>query len=146
MLWDVPTPKARAPNAPLVHVWLSPQITVWPGSTMPCSGAVTWTIPCVPLVRSRSRMPTGAPTSARASHMVPPNGLVAMVRSGSVDTRWSGVANTRSGSAHRQAPALQLGHRRRPGQVVEEVAVDMQQRPPFFVQFLDHVAVPQLVE
>ena len=42
---DEPTPKASAPTPPLVQVWLSPQISVSPGSTMPCSGAMTWTMP-----------------------------------------------------------------------------------------------------
>ena len=38
-------PKARAPNAPWVEVWLSPQTIVMPGWVMPCSGPMTWTIP-----------------------------------------------------------------------------------------------------
>ena len=41
----VPMPKARAPNAPWVEVWLSPQTIVMPGSVRPCSGPITWTIP-----------------------------------------------------------------------------------------------------
>ncbi len=44
---DVPMPKASAPKAPWVEVWLSPQTTVRPGRTKPCSGPTTWTIPCV---------------------------------------------------------------------------------------------------
>ena len=42
----VPMPKARAPNAPWVAVWLSPQTIVIPGSVRPCSGPITWTMPC----------------------------------------------------------------------------------------------------
>ncbi len=41
----VPMPKARAPNAPWVEVWLSPQTIVMPGWVSPCSGPITWTIP-----------------------------------------------------------------------------------------------------
>ena len=41
----VPMPKARAPNAPWVAVWLSPQTIVMPGSVRPCSGPMTWTMP-----------------------------------------------------------------------------------------------------
>ena len=37
----VPMPKATAPKAPWVEVWLSPQTTVMPGCTSPCSGATT---------------------------------------------------------------------------------------------------------
>ena len=39
-------PKASAPNAPWVLVWLSPQTMVMPGWVMPISGPTTWTMPC----------------------------------------------------------------------------------------------------
>ncbi len=42
---DVPMPKASAPNAPWVEVWLSPQTTVMPGWVKPCSGPMMWTMP-----------------------------------------------------------------------------------------------------
>jgi hypothetical protein len=42
----VPMPKARAPNAPWVLVWLSPQTIVMPGRVRPSSGEITCTIPC----------------------------------------------------------------------------------------------------
>ena len=41
----VPMPKASAPNAPWVEVWLSPHTIVMPGSVRPCSGPITWTMP-----------------------------------------------------------------------------------------------------
>jgi hypothetical protein len=41
----VPMPKARAPKAPWVEVWLSPQTMVIPGWVRPCSGPMMWTIP-----------------------------------------------------------------------------------------------------
>ncbi len=41
----VPIPKARAPKAPWVEVWLSPQTIVIPGSVRPCSGPITCTMP-----------------------------------------------------------------------------------------------------
>ena len=37
----VPMPKASAPNAPCVEVWLSPQTTVMPGWVSPSSGPIT---------------------------------------------------------------------------------------------------------
>ena len=37
----VPIPKDRAPNAPCVEVWLSPQTIVIPGWVKPLSGATT---------------------------------------------------------------------------------------------------------
>ena len=42
----VPMPKASAPNAPWVAVWLSPQTIVMPGSVRPCSGPMMCTMPC----------------------------------------------------------------------------------------------------
>ena len=41
----VPMPKARAPNAPWVEVWLSPQTIVMPGWVRPCSGPMMCTMP-----------------------------------------------------------------------------------------------------
>ena len=41
----VPMPKASAPKAPWVAVWLSPQTIVIPGWVTPSSGPMTWTIP-----------------------------------------------------------------------------------------------------
>ncbi len=41
----VPMPKASAPKAPCVAVWLSPQTTVMPGCVRPSSGPMTCTMP-----------------------------------------------------------------------------------------------------
>ena len=41
----VPMPKASAPKAPCVAVWLSPQTIVIPGWVTPSSGPMTWTMP-----------------------------------------------------------------------------------------------------
>ena len=40
---EVPMPKAKAPKAPWVAVWESPQTTVIPGRVAPCSGPITCT-------------------------------------------------------------------------------------------------------
>ncbi len=42
----VPMPKASAPIAPCVDVWLSPQTIVVAGRLMPSSGPMMCTIPC----------------------------------------------------------------------------------------------------
>ncbi len=55
--WLVPIPKAMAPKAPWVEVWLSPQAMVMPGWVMPCSGPITWTMPWRPLATSKRRIP-----------------------------------------------------------------------------------------
>ena len=41
----LPMPKASAPKAPCVLVWLSPQTMVMPGWVAPSSGAITCTMP-----------------------------------------------------------------------------------------------------
>ena len=41
----VPMPKASAPKAPWVAVWLSPHTIVMPGCVTPSSGPMTWTMP-----------------------------------------------------------------------------------------------------
>jgi hypothetical protein len=53
-------PKASAPKAPCVLVWLSPQTMVMPGCVAPSSGLMTCTMP-----RRASRMPNSStPNSA----------------------------------------------------------------------------------
>ncbi len=48
----VPMPKAKAPTAPWVAVWLSPQTIVIPGWVSPNSGPITCTIPWLASSRS----------------------------------------------------------------------------------------------
>ena len=50
----VPMPKAMAPTAPWVEVWLSPHAIVMPGWLRPSSGPITWTMPCLPVDMSKS--------------------------------------------------------------------------------------------
>ena len=50
---EVPMPKAMAPKAPWVEVWLSPQAITMPGWVRPCSGATTWMMPCRPFIGSK---------------------------------------------------------------------------------------------
>ena len=48
MTWatsEEPMPKAMAPTAPCVEVWLSPQTITRPGCVKPCSGPTTWMMP-----------------------------------------------------------------------------------------------------
>ena len=59
-------PKASAPKAPWVVVWLSPQTMVMPGWVKPSSGPITWTMPCVGVSRSWRRMPKLAQLSRSA--------------------------------------------------------------------------------
>ena len=63
-----PMPKASAPNAPWVEVWLSPQTTSVPGRVRPSSGPTTWTIPRRGSPRPRKRTP--AAPAFRASRSI----------------------------------------------------------------------------
>ena len=58
--WVVPMPMAMDPKAPWVAVWESPQTIVMPGWVMPSSGPTMWTIPWLPVGRSKKRMPFSA--------------------------------------------------------------------------------------
>ena len=66
----VPMPKASAPNAPCVEVWLSPQTTVIPGFVRPSSGPMTWTIPWLREPSSCSSMPCSRQLRASVSTCV----------------------------------------------------------------------------
>ena len=60
-------PNAKAPKAPCVAVWLSPQTMVMPGWVKPISGPMTWTIPCCGSWMSYSRMPNSRQLFRRVS-------------------------------------------------------------------------------
>ena len=53
-------PKASAPKAPWVAVWLSPQTTVMPGWVAPISGPNTWITPWASSPRLCSSKPNSA--------------------------------------------------------------------------------------
>ncbi len=54
---DVPIPKARAPKAPWVEVWLSAHTSTSPGNVKPCSGPTMCTIPWRTSSRPMWKMP-----------------------------------------------------------------------------------------
>ena len=93
----VPMPKASAPNAPCVAVWLSPQTTVMPGCVSPSSGPITCTMPWRSLCTPRQRMPNSAQlVSSWASCRAAISSTMGSDRS-VVGMLWSAVAMVRSG-------------------------------------------------
>ena len=56
----VPMPKAKAPKAPCVLVWLSPQTMVMPGWVTPISGPTTCTMPWMGPLMSHRVMPNSS--------------------------------------------------------------------------------------
>ncbi len=90
-------PKARAPKAPWVEVWLSPQTIVVPGRVKPCSGPITCTMPW-----RTSRMPNSStPNSSQLRVSVSTWSREISSTIGSerslVGTLWSGTARVASG-------------------------------------------------
>jgi len=94
-------PKARAPKAPWVAVWLSPQTTVIPGWVAPISGPNTWTTPCCGSPSPWSSIPNSfaffSIWATCASFCASKNGQRPSGRRGSVGVEWSVVARVRSG-------------------------------------------------
>ncbi len=64
---EEPIPKARAPSAPWVAVWESPQTSVMPGWVIPCSGPMTCTMPRRASSTPKWVMPWRGALSARRS-------------------------------------------------------------------------------
>ncbi len=93
----VPMPKASAPNAPWVEVWLSPQTMVRPGWVSPSCGPMTCTMPWSRSPMGASRMPNSAALRRSASTCARLTGSAIGARTSSVGTLWSSVAMVRSG-------------------------------------------------
>ena len=140
----VPIPKARAPKAPWVEVWLSPHTMVMPGWVRPSSGPMMCTIPWWASPIGNSRMPNSAQLAARTSIWRAEMGSSIGPSRAVVGTLWSMVATVRSGrrtAAPGQAQAVEgLGR----GDLVDQVQVDVEQ-VGLAVGLADHVALPDLV-
>ena len=93
----VPMPKASAPKAPCVEVWLSPQTIVMPGWVRPSCGPMTCTMPWSRSPIGARRMPNSAAFLRSASICARLTGSAIGARMSSVGTLWSSVAIVRSG-------------------------------------------------
>ena len=113
----VPMPWARQASAPLVEVWESPHTTVMPGSTAPCSGAITCTMPWRTSPMPYSVMPNSRVLSCRVVTWMREvsSSMSAALSNGVVGTLWSMVA-TEAPARHGCRPA-----RRRPSNACGEV-------------------------
>ena len=151
----VPQPKASAPSPPTVLAWLSGTAWVAPGSTMPSSGATTCEMPCSGSPRSNTRMPFLAAAFAHRRRKAAPDGLVVVVAAG---LGGDGVVLHREGEvgpAHRAVLLLELLEGMRRVQLMQHVAVDIDQLaavdaprhqmgvPDFFEQGLGHDRRPE---
>src|SRR5262249_50944477 len=95
--WLVPMPKATAPNAPCVDVWLSPHAIVMPGCVSPSSGPITCTMPWCPLCGPKKRMPLFSVLRSSSTSMASAIGSESGRLCESVGMMWSTVAKVRCG-------------------------------------------------
>ena len=93
----VPIPKAKAPNAPCVLVWLSPQTMVAPGTVKPCSGPTICTTPWRGSIMSNSGTPNSLAFARSVSTWMRLSSSSIPSARPLVGTLWSGVARVRSG-------------------------------------------------
>ena len=95
-LSEVPMPKASAPNAPWVAVWLSQHTTVVPGRVKPCSGPMTWTMPWRGSSMSNTSTPNSSLFALRVSTRSRDSGSSIPRLRSVVGTLWSATARVAS--------------------------------------------------
>jgi len=93
----VPMPKARAPNAPWVEVWLSPQTMVVPGRVKPCSGPMMWTTPWRMSFIVKIGTPKSAAFCSSVSTWIRLSSSAMPPARSEVGTLWSGTARVACG-------------------------------------------------
>ena len=94
---DVPMPKASAPKAPCVAVWLSPHTSVVPGSVKPVCGPTMCTMPWPGWPRPKSVTPNSRQLRIRVVTCSRAIGLQTSSVAFCVEMSWSIVASIRSG-------------------------------------------------
>ena len=138
-------PKASAPNAPWVAVWLSQHTTVVPGRVKPCSGPMTWTMPWRGSSMSKTSTPNSSQFVLRVSTWSRDSGSsMPRVRS-VVGTLWSATASVASVRRTRRPasrrPSKRLGRKH----LVQEMPVDVEEVDSVVLD-VDEMAVPDLLE
>ena len=142
---EVPMPKASAPKAPWVVVWLSPQTIVVPGRVKPCSGPITCTMPW-----RTSRMPNSStPNSSQLLVSVSTwrREISSSDRLRAVAGRHVVVGHRqgRVGAADRAAGQPQALEGLRAGDLVDQVAVDVEEAGAVGLR-IDEMGVPDLLK
>ena len=137
-------PKASAPKAPCVAVWLSPHTIVMPGRVKPCSGPMMWTMPWrhvefVEILDAEVLRAFSASASICAS--LSGSGCRRAVGGRHVVVDDGERLLRRAHLAARHAQALE---RLRARHLVDEVAVDIEQAGAVGL-LVDHMVVPDLV-
>ena len=143
-------PKASAPKAPWVAVWLSPQTTVMPGCVAPISGPKTWTTPCASRAQPVQLDAEVGGVAGQLVHL----GLGLRVAEGPAAVgaaRERGRRVVHGGQrpvqpAHRQAALAQQREGLRAGHLVDQVEVDVEDGRRVGGLGPDQVGVPDLLE
>ena len=138
-------PKASAPNAPCVAVWLSPQTIVMPGCVQPSSGPITCTMPWFGSCRSYRRMPNSRQFFRSVSicclEIGSTIGSAAVGGGHVVIGRGHGPLGPADLAAGQPQPLERLGA----GHLVDQLQVDVENR--LFARLgVDDVVVPDLLE
>ena len=141
----VPMPKARAPKAPWVAVWESPQTIVMPGWVTPQLGADDVHDALVGAVHAVQGDAVGGAVALQPLHLGP--GQLVDDRQGPVRGRHRVVGGGQGqvGPADLEAAGGQPGERLGRGHLVDQVEVDVQHGRQAG-RLRHHVAVPDLVE
>ena len=153
----VPMPKASAPSAPWVEVWLSPHTIVRPGWVSPSCGPMTCTMPWLGVAhRVQPDAELGAVLAQRLD--LGAGDRVGERAVGTVEREVSGMPGRRSrwwhvvvfggdgqvGTAHLAAGLAQPVERLRAGHLVQQVQVDVEQIG-LALRAAHHVGVPDLL-
>ena len=141
---EVPMPLASAPKAPWVEVWLSPHTIVMPGSVKPCSGPMMWTMPWRWSSSLKYSMPKSAAFLASVATCTADSGFLMPCERSVVGTLWSTTASVRCGERTLRPRGAQALERLRARHLVDEVAVDVDERRAVGI-LRDDVVVPDLV-
>ena len=140
----VPIPKARAPNAPWVEVWLSPQTIVMPGWVRPELRADDVHDALVGVAHGKQPDPELGAVGGQHLHLAGRDGILdrPVERGGRhvvVHGRHGQVGPAHAAAGQPQ-PVEGLGR----GHLVDQVEVDVQQ-VGLAVGLADHVALPHLL-
>ena len=142
----VPMPKASAPKAPCVEVWLSPQTMVMPGCVSPSSGPMTCTMPCRALESAKSGMPNSAQLRSRASICAARERVLdAALAADGGDVVIDGGQRA-VGAAHPPAGQPQAVEGLRRGHLVDQVQVHVEDGRPVGAGRAHLVRIPDLLE
>ena len=120
-------PKASAPNAPWVAVWLSPQTTVMPGQGQPLLGSDDVDDALAGVAHRVEADAELVGVAPQHLHLLARHGSATGWSMSVVGTLWSSVATVRSGRRTAPPGQAQPVERLRRGDLVDEVEVDVEQ-------------------